>query len=57
MAERVPKNFGADPLNLMRVMPPQGGPTPDWRCLSHAFFSTWLFVYLNLETTNSGTSD
>jgi hypothetical protein len=25
MAERAPNDFGADPSNLMRVMPTQGG--------------------------------
>jgi hypothetical protein len=32
MAESAPNGFGADPLNLMRVMPPKGARVrlPDW---------------------------
>ena len=33
MAERAPKNFGADPLNLMRVIPPKG--EGSWPCVLH----------------------
>jgi hypothetical protein len=35
-----------DPLNLMRVMPPKGGPNPDGRFnLSHASFSAHGFLF------------
>jgi len=33
-----------DPLNLMRVMPPKGGPEPDWQ-LSHAILPRTAFLF------------
>jgi hypothetical protein len=44
MAESAPDDFGADPLNLMRVMPTQGA-----RGFSHAFFLRMVFLCCHPE--------
>jgi hypothetical protein len=50
MAESAPKNFGADPLNLMRVMPPKEARV---RCrtgdVGHAIFRAWPFCLTRME--------
>src|SRR5436853_4489073 len=58
MAESAPNNFGADPLNLMRIMPTQGSPSRTG--ISAMRFPAHGFLFhdrINKMNGASGTSD